>query len=193
MVFDLSPQHALARWREANGGQLGVSEPRGLQDEALRQFETGQLGESEYARHLRALLHWGGGDHELVQVFDDMFGPVDLDVVQLLGELRQDGWQLIGVMNTNPWHEPVWRSLYGPMLEVFDRIHTSTSLRLRLPDHRFLAEALRGTSGEGLRLFVDHRPEHVTAARSAGMDAHLFRTAARLASACEASLAAPVL
>jgi FMN phosphatase YigB (HAD superfamily) len=192
VVFDLSFDRSIDRWREANGGRLGVRVEHDLQDEALRAFETGRIGESEYGRHLRALLRWQGDDPSLVEIFDDAFGPVDLDVVHLLAELHRDGWQLIGAMNTNPWHEPVWRARYGPVLDVFDRVITSTSLGVRMPDHRFLAEVQREASAEAVRLFVDDRAESVTAARSAGMDGHLFRGATRLSAACEA-LAAPVL
>jgi FMN phosphatase YigB (HAD superfamily) len=192
VVFDVSFTGPIARWREANGGFLGVDLPRDLDDRALRAFEVGELGESEYARHLRAQLLWQGGDPELVEIFDDAFGPVDLNVVQLLDDLRHEGWYLVGVMNTSPWHERVWRELFGDTLRLFDRVLTSTRLGLRMPDHRFYAEALREVPLEGFRLFADVRPESVAAARAAGLDGHLFRDAVGLSAACQA-LAAPAL
>lgn len=192
VVFDVSFARPIARWWEVNGGLLGVQEPRDLADRALRAFEVAGMGEPEYARHLRAQLLWQGNDLELVEIFADAFGPVDLDVVQLLGDLRQEGWHLVGVMNTNPWHERVWRERYADSLRVFDRVLTSTDLRLRVPDPRFFGEALRQVPPAEYRLVVDDRPESVSAARAAGLDAHLFRGAAGMSAACE-SLAAPAL
>lgn len=200
VLFDVSFASPIARWREANGGLLGVHEPRDLEDRALRGFEVGELGESEYARHLRAQLLWRGDDAQLVSIFGDAFGPIALDVVQLLGDLRHEGWRLVGVITTNPWHEQVWRELYDDVLQVFDRVFTSTALGLRPPDHRFYAEVLRrfsadaqfGVPSPGLRLFVDAKPESVSAARAAGLDAHLFRGAPGLWSTCQA-LATPAL
>ena len=192
VVFDVSFAGPLSRWREANGGFLGAQEPRDLDDHALRAFEVGELSADEYARHLRSQLLWQGSDDQLIEIFGDAFGPVDLDVLQLLGALRREGWALIGVMNTNPWHEPVWRDLYRDALAVFDAIVTSTALGLRTPDHRFYSQALREVPLEGMRLYVDHGPQAVAAARAAGLDAHLFRGAAGLSAACEA-LSAPAL
>jgi len=193
VVFGVSFARPIERWREANGGFLGVQESRDLADRALRAFGTGALGESEYARHLRANLLWQGGDPELVEIFRDAFGPVDLAVVQLLADLRSDGWHLVGVLTTNPWHEPVARELFGPTLDVFDQVLTSTGLGLQAPDPRFFGEALRGVPPEqAVRLFVDDDPRNVTAARTAGLDAHLFRGATGLSAACQA-LATPAL
>ena len=193
VVFDVSFARSIERWRAANnGGVLGVDQPGGLDDDALRSFEVGLLGESEYARHLRARLRWHGGDPALVEIFNEAFGPVDLDVVQLLGELRREGWYLVGVINTNPWHEPVWRRRYPEALSVFHRVLSSTQLRLRLPAHRVYTEALRESWLEGLRLYVGDRQESVAGARAAGLEAHLFRGAAGMRAACQ-SLAAPAL
>jgi FMN phosphatase YigB (HAD superfamily) len=192
VVFDVSFAGPILRWREANGGFLGVHEPRDLADSALRAFEVGQVGEPEYACHLRAQLLWQGGDPELVEIFGDAFGPVDLDVLQVLDDLRREGWRLVGVMNTNPWHERVWRERYGEALRVFDGVVTSTGLGLRIPDPRFYGAALRQVPPEGYRLVVGDRPKIVSAARAAGLDAHLFRGAAGMAAACQ-SLATPAL
>jgi putative hydrolase of the HAD superfamily len=193
VVFDVSFARPLARWREANGGVLGIDAPADLIDRELRAFEVGAMGESEYARHLRARLLWRGGDPELVEIFGDAFDAVDLGVVQLLDDLQHEGWRLVGVMNTNPWHERSWRGQHGETLRLFDRVLTSTEQGLRMPDPRFFGAALREMSAEGsYRLVVDDHPESVSAARAAGLDAHLFRGAAGMSAAC-LSLAAPTL
>ncbi len=192
VLIGVSFERPLQRWRAANGGQLAISDPAFLQDDAYRAFETGELGESEYARHLRVQLGWRGDDQRLVGIWSDVFGAIDVDVLQVLADLRGEGWKLVAAMNTNPWHEPIWRRRFAEPLSVFDRVVTSTEIRVRKPDPRFYAEAIRGFGQEGFALFVDDRPENVSGARRAGLDGHLFRDAVGLRAACE-SLSAPVL
>ena len=190
VLFDCTLDRSIARWRETNGGHLGVGVVRELQDDAYRAFQAGRLGEAEYARHLRARLEWQGSDEELIEIWNEAVGPIDLDVLALLRELRNEGWYLVAAANTNPWHEGRWRSLYSEALPVFHAVATSTVVGVGVPDPRFFAAALRGVSATGPRLFVDGRPENVSAARRSGLDGHLFRDAAGLRTACRALLAA---
>ena len=192
VLIDVSLPRVLDAWRAANGGVLAMSADQALRDDAYRAFQVGVLGQSEYARHLRILLGWRGGDVELVEVYRSTLGAVDLDVLQVLGELRAEGWHLVGVANSDPWRDEAYAHHFTEPLSVFARFVTSTGVRARKTDPRFLTEAVRGCPAHGLRVFVDDRPENVSAARGAGLDAHLFRDAARLREAC-LSLGAPVL
>jgi putative hydrolase of the HAD superfamily len=189
VLFDVSFERALTRFREANGGRLDLQDPTQLRDDAYRAFETGSMGESEYARHLRVRLGWQGSDPDLVEIFTDIYGSIDVGVLEVLLELRDLGWHLIGVDNSNPWHESQWRRQYAEQLSVFHRLLSSITLGARKPDPRFFTNALRGVpAGLGPRLFVDDRPENVAAARRSGLDAHLFRGASGLRASCQADV-----
>jgi putative hydrolase of the HAD superfamily len=192
VLVDLSLDRLIPAWRKANGDSLAISTERDLRDEAFRSFQVGGLGESEYARHLRVLLGWHGSDAQLVDIYRDVFGAVNLDVLQLLGELKTEGWYLAGVTNTDPWRQSALRQHLGESLSIFDRIVTSVDVRARKTDSRFFTEAVRGCPEYGVRLFVDDRPENVSAARGAGLDAHLFRDVVELREICF-SLGAVVL
>lgn len=192
VLVDKSTDRVLTAWRDANDGVLAISTDRDLRDEAYRAFQTGDLGESEYARHLRVLLGWRGSDADLVEIYRDVYGAIDLDVLQVLGELRLEGWNLVAVVNTDPWRHDVLRKHLGEAASVFTRWVASIQVWARKTDQRFLTEALRGYPVHGLRLFVDDRPENVAAARGAGLDAHLFRDAPGLREICS-SLGAVVL
>jgi putative hydrolase of the HAD superfamily len=187
VLFEVSFDRLFDRIRAATGGRVQLVGPQDLRDEAFRAFETGEIGESEYARHLRARLGWGGSDPELVDIFSDVYGSVDVGVLEVLMELRERGWHLVGADNSNPWHESQWRARYATQLAVFHRVISSVETGVRKPDPRFFAQAMRDVPpGLAPRLFVDDRPENVSAARRAGLDAHLFRGAAGLRAACMA-------
>jgi FMN phosphatase YigB (HAD superfamily) len=184
VVFADSPQRPLDAWRAANGGALGVSTPADLLDDEYAGFQVGDVGESEYARHLRVRLGWTGSDQELVEIWNSGTGPVVLDVLDALSTLRDRGWQLVAAANTDPWRERARVDQFGWVMSLFDRVVCSTVVHARKPDPRFFAEMLRGVPRHGPQLFVDHDPQNVSAARRAGIDGHVFAGAAALRAAC---------
>jgi len=184
VVFADTPQRPLDAWRAANRGVLAVSTPAELFDDEYVGFQVGRVGESEYARHLRVRLGWTGSDQELVEIWNQSTGPVVLEVLDALSTLRDRGWQLIAATNTDPWHEQARGEQFGWVLSLFDRVVSSTTVRARKPDPRFFAEMLRGVPRHGPQLFVDNRPQNVSAARRAGIDGHVFAGAAALRAAC---------
>jgi FMN phosphatase YigB (HAD superfamily) len=183
LFIETDPQRRIDAWRSANGGVLGVETGPELRDDLLRGFEAGAVGEAEYALHLRARLGWTGSDETLLEGWNAAHGPVDLDVLETLSRLRERGWHLIGATDDSPWDERCRTDKFGWALTLFDQVVSSAQVGTRRPDPRFFAE-LRSVSGTGPRLYVDDDAHNVAAARRAGLDAHLFTTAAAMDSAC---------
>jgi putative hydrolase of the HAD superfamily len=183
LFTETDPQRRIDAWRSANGGALGVETGADLRDDLLRGFETGAVGETEYALHLRARLGWTGSDDQLREGWDAAQAPVDLGVLETLSRLRERGWHLVGATDDTPWDERCRAGQFGWALTLFDTVVSSTQVGARRPDPRFFAE-LRSVSGTGPRLYVDDDAHNVSAARRAGLDGHLFTSAASLESAC---------
>lgn len=184
VVFAETAQRSLDGWRTANGGELAVATPGELRDAEYRAFQVGDLGESEYARHLRVRLGWAGTDDELVQIWNLGQGPVVLEVLDALSTLRDRGWQLVAATNTDPWQLRARQEQFGWVMSLFDRVVASTQVRSRKPDPRFFAEMLRSVPRHVPQLFVDDAPQNVSAARRAGLDGHVFAGAPGLLAAC---------
>jgi FMN phosphatase YigB (HAD superfamily) len=189
VLFSDAPQRRLDAWRDANGGVLGVTSPGELEDDALRAFRTGALGEREYAAHLRDRLGWTGGDDELARLWGSG-GAVVLEVVEVLARLRERGWQLIAVHETDPWTLRHRTEQFGWAVSLFERVVRDGEVGAHRPDPRFFAELLRGLPRHGPRLYVDADSRNVSAARRAGLDGHLFSGAASLQGACGSMMAA---
>jgi len=180
----------------ANDGAVALARPDQLRDDALTAFEDGRLGESEYARHLRARLAWHGSDATLVDIVSGLYASVDVAVMELLLELRTGGWYLVGLDHHAVGAQSIWGQRYAEQLAVFDLLVPGAQPAGAVPapqgahhgtDPRFFARLLRGVpAGYGPKLFVAARPESVAAARRAGLDAHLYRGAAGLRSTCRA-------
>jgi HAD superfamily hydrolase (TIGR01509 family) len=185
VVFADSPEAPLEKWREANGDELGVVRADDLVDEALRGFESGRVGEAEYALHLRARLGWQGSDDDLIAIWNSSQGAVVLEVLDALSALRERGWALVAATNTDPWRLRARQEQFGWVLSMFDRVVTSVEVGARKPDPRFFAEMLRGVPRHGPQIYVDDDPQVVSAARRAGLDAHVFAGATGLRAACQ--------
>lgn len=177
------PQRRIDAWRTQNGGVLGVETAASLRDDLLRGFEDGHVGEAEYALHLRARLGWSGSDEQLVQGWGQAQGPVNLDVLEALTRLRDRGWRLVGACDDSPWDARARSEHFGWALALFDRVVTAREAGACRPDPRFFAE-LRLASGQGQKLYVDDDAHNVSAARRAGLDAHLFTDAESILAAC---------
>jgi FMN phosphatase YigB (HAD superfamily) len=197
-VSGISLGRVHARLCEANGGRLALADPDQLRDSEFDAFVAGRIGEAEYALHLRARLGWRGTDPDLVAIFADLYGSIDIAVMELLVELRARHWHLVALGEPGG-HTPAgrrarWGGEYAEQLSVFDRVidypadlPRDSRGEVIKADPRFFAFLLRDTDpGYGPRLYVDDRPENVAAARRSGLDAHLFRGASGLRSACVA-------
>lgn len=186
LVTHVSFVRVHAALTRANGGWLAVAEPDELRDEAYDAFTAGQIGEHEFTLHLRARLGWRGSDPGLLSIMADSYGSVDVAVMELLVELRERGWYLVGLLeppaSADPMRRARWGGQFAEQLTVFHQVH-------KIVDHprtdpRFFADVLRIVGGHGPRLYIDARAENVAAARRSGLDAHLFSGASGLRSAC---------
>ncbi len=189
VVNQVSFERVHAALTDANGDWLAVTDPAALRDETFDAFAAGQIGEAEFTLHLRARLGWRGSDPALLAIMADLYGSVDVAVMELLVELRDRGWHLVGVLDgtqvaeADPMRRARWGGQFAEQLTVFDQVHEIVDHSRT--DPRFFAAVLRTVAGEhGPRLYVDARTEHVAAARRAGLDAHLFRGATGLRTAC---------
>ena len=186
VLFGDPSQRRVDAWREANGGVLGVTTAADLDDDEQRAFRAGRLTAPEYAAHLRRRLGWTGSDDELARLWS-AGSAVVLEVVEVIGILRERGWSLVAADDTDPWTAQGRASQLSWVRSLFERVVTAGDAGARRPDPRYFAELLRGLPS-GPRLYVDDDPRNVSAARRAGLDAHLFNGAAGLADASRSVL-----
>lgn len=179
-VSEDEPFHRAVSYMKDSGVPVNVSSAE-LLDQAFTAFQTGYMGESEYARHLRARLGWKGSDIELVSMFSQHPQSVHLGMVDALHRLRAAGWSIVGAENTTPWQRPQRLAAYAHLDVTPRTIFTSLDVGARLPDLGFF-ERVFGRLGpiQGSVLFVDRDVTNVSAARSAGLDAHLLRSTTEL-------------
>ena len=150
-------------------------------DDAYRAFERDELTEAEYLGHVRLQLELDGTDEQLADDFSGIFLGVDPGTVQVLHDLRDRGWQVIGLSNTNRIHERVWSRRFASELAVFHAIHCSHELKARKPDPEAFTLVLEHHDLDPAEtLFVDDLAVNVEAARHLGLHGIVFTTAEEL-------------
>jgi putative hydrolase of the HAD superfamily len=100
-----------------------------------------------------------------------------VEVERLVGRAK-----LGALSNTNALHAEYFRAQL-PILKKFDQVLLSHELRMMKPEPAIFLEALRRLdSAAAETVFFDDIPAYVEAARSLGIQAHVFRSAAEFRS-----------
>ena len=118
-------------------------------------------------------------DEEVQRVWNIMLGNIPMEKLQCLGRLRQAGYRVVMLSNTNSGHWPRIEQLFleaGGKLpqECFDALYLSYLMRHRKPEPEIFLSLLES---EGVAatdcLFFDDSAENCAAARALGIDAVL--------------------
>ena len=144
-----------ALWNDVHRGQLGPDEIRSAVCGALGlDLDSNQFGEL-WNCHFRV-------NEPMVRHVEGLVGKVKLGALS----------------NTNALHARYFQAQL-PILKTFDQLLLSHELGMMKPEPAIFIEALRrlGSAAEATAFF-DDIPEYVEAARSLGLRAELFRSAA---------------
>ncbi len=169
VVIRIDPDRIRARWA-ARSALPADAVHVGFPDAVYEAFERDELTPVEYLAHVRETLRLDGTDAELADDFNALYLGVDEAVVAHLTRLRERGWTVVALTNTNRIHEPVWAQRYAAALAVFDAVHCSHDLRARKPEPAAFTAVL---DAHGLAasdtVFVDDTLRNVRAATALGM------------------------
>ncbi len=148
----------------------------GLQD----RYESGEISCQQFVDEI--LRHSGSQAtaHEVLAAASRIF-HLNREMVPLLTALRMVNLPLGILSNTCPGH---WQEvlLAAPLIQqYFGCFVLSHESKCMKPGQQIYQDAIRlaGEPAESI-FFIDDRPENIEAARSAGMDAHLFESAGRI-------------
>ncbi|MCH2183665.1 MAG: HAD family phosphatase [Mariniblastus sp.] len=148
----------------------------GLQD----RYESGEISCQQFADEILRNSGSQAAAHEVITAASRIF-HLNRDLVPLLTALRMVNLPLGILSNTCPGH---WQEVLrvAPLVQqyfcCFVLSHESKCMK---PGREIYRDAIRlaGQPAESI-FFVDDRPENIEAARSAGMDAHLYESAGQL-------------
>jgi len=150
-------------------------------DEGLQnRYESGQIDCHSFAGEILQHSRASVSQRELILAASDIF-TLNRDVVPLLAALRLVNVPLGILSNTCPGH---WEQvlLAAPCVsQYFSRFVLSHESQCMKPGLKIYQDAIAQADRPAESIFfVDDRWENVQAARSVGMDAHLFESASQV-------------
>ncbi len=190
LVFDFG--NVLAFF-DYNRAATSLGRPRGLEGAVLlsrmreggfvshlREFEAGRLDFQTFATKVTSRVDLQVGHNEFEAAWCDIFTLND-PVVQLVAELKGEGYTLVLGSNTNDPHARHFQTQFAEALAPFDRLVLSYEVGHVKPSAEFyLACAQAAGQPPGDCVFIDDLPENVEGARVAGLQALLFRDVVQL-------------
>jgi putative hydrolase of the HAD superfamily len=160
----------------------------------LFEMERGEITEVEFLAtltdSLEPLLGHRPEMHRFKEIYFEALQP-NQPMIELMGQLKAEGFQMAMLTNNVREWEPLWRSML-PVDEIFEEIVDSAFVGCRKPESRIYALTLDriGMPAEAC-LFVDDLQVNCEAAEKAGMKAVHFRENQQAIAEIRAALGQP--
>jgi putative hydrolase of the HAD superfamily len=144
----------------------------------LFQMERGEITEVSFLETLtdglEPLLGHRPEMHRFKEIYFEALEP-NLPMIDLMAELRDEGYRMAMLTNNVREWEPLWRPML-PVDEIFETVVDSGFVGCRKPESRIYAITLERVGIEpGACLFLDDIEVNCEGARRAGMQAVHFR------------------
>jgi putative hydrolase of the HAD superfamily len=169
VVIRIRVEGIFEHWSAAVGAdpiELGAAV---LADGRYRDFERGEMSPEQYHRHIAGVMGVELGFDDFRRGWCDVFDGLYEGIEPLLDDLRPH-LRLVALTNTNELHTPVWKRLYADALARFEAVFVSHELGVRKPEPASYRAALDYLGEPPWSVvFVDDRPENVSAAEAIGM------------------------
>jgi len=144
----------------------------------LFELECGRISEERFLDLLRdglePILGRRPALHRFKETYFDALIP-NAEMIDLMAELRRDGYRMAMLTNNVREWEPLWRAKL-PVDEIFETVVDSAFVGMRKPDREIYELTLARLDGVEAEecLFVDDTPVNCDAARELGMRAVHF-------------------
>jgi putative hydrolase of the HAD superfamily len=144
----------------------------------LFEMERGELSEAAFLEiitdSLEPLLGHRPEMHRFKEIYFEALEP-NTEMIELMRELKAEGFQMAMLTNNVREWEPLWRSML-PVDEIFETVVDSGFVGCRKPESKIYALTLeRIGRAAGECLFVDDVLVNVEGARKAGLHAVHFQ------------------
>jgi len=145
----------------------------------VRRFESGHIGAEKFVEEFSALLELRINYDEFCEMWSSIFLPEPLIAESLLANLGARH-RLMLLSNTNPIHFHMIQETY-PLLQHFDHCVLSYEVGSLKPDPKIFEDAIAHAGCAAAEcFFIDDLAPNVEAARTHGIDAVQFESAAQL-------------
>jgi putative hydrolase of the HAD superfamily len=191
VVLDLFVERSFAAMLSLGVPAEMLTESGCLMNEWMMQYDRGDITTDEMFGYIKSFIpaavreELGAElDSEVQRIWNLMLGDIPVAKLQRLAALRQSGYRVVMLSNTNSGHWPRIEQLFveaGGKLpsECFNSLYLSFLMRSRKPDPEIFLSLIGNEGVEAADcLFFDDSAENCAAARALGIDAvHVERNA----------------
>jgi putative hydrolase of the HAD superfamily len=186
VVLDIDFKRALACWAGHAGCEPSEIAARFAADDALRQYESGKIGDAAYFGRLRDRLGVGISDAQLLEGWNAIFIGEIPGIAPLLARAARH-LPLYALSNTNPSHIAHIMKTYAGVLGHFRDLYMSSTIGLLKPEAAAYDHVVKATGVPASRiLFFDDLAANVEGARARGLHAVEVKSAADVAHTLDA-------
>jgi putative hydrolase of the HAD superfamily len=171
VLIDIDTQRAVQHWEPLSSLSRAQLQQRFTVDQALRQYESGEIDTAAYVAHLRQEFELHASDSAIVAGWNAILVGEIEPALQAVVAARTH-LPCYAFSNTSPAHQIAWSSAFPRVATAFDRLFLSFEIGARKPDiaaFQLVTEAI-GKDADRV-LFFDDTPANVQGARDAGLQA----------------------
>ena len=186
VVIDLFVDRTFAALASLGVPAAMLAERDCLINSTMMQYDRGDITDDEMLGYIKtfipaATIEKMGAkvDEEVHRIWNLMLGDISAAKLQRLAALREAGYRVVMLSNTNSGHWPRIEQLFNEACgklpsECFDALYLSYLMRCRKPEPEIFLSILESEGvAAGDCLFFDDSAENCAAARSLGIDAVL--------------------
>ena len=136
-------------------------------EDLFYRIELGAISTHDFCEEVRQMTATNADDEAIIHAWNVLLTPVAENRLQRLRELREKGYRLFLLSNTNDMH---WQYCGHQLDGCFERVFLSYEMRLAKPDTAIFAEVLRQAEIDASdTLFIDDNADNIAAAASLGI------------------------
>ena len=180
VVLDLLVERSCAAMLSLGVPAEMLTESGCLMNERMMQYDRGDITTDEMFGYIKSFVPQAVElDDKVREIWNLMLGNIPAAKLQRLATLRQAGYRVVMLSNTNSGHWPRIEELFveacGKLpAECFDALYLSFLMRCRKPEPGIFLSLLESEGVEAADcLFFDDSAENCAAARALGINAVL--------------------
>ena len=192
VLIDLHVEKSFAAFVAMGADSSLLDESKCVMNDMMQSFDRGDVDSEEFFSYIESFLHVSQAclsskelRTKVINAWNMMLGSFAHEKLQCLNMLRDRGYRIVMLSNTNEGHwETIEKKFYDvaamPLDKFFDALYLSYRMHLRKPEPEIFLELLKN---EGVMpvdaLFIDDSEVNCDVARSVGIEAlHIERNSA---------------
>ncbi|WP_414165408.1 glucose-1-phosphatase [Superficieibacter sp. BNK-5] len=170
VIVDIDFNRVLGAWSDFSRVPLATLKQSFTMGEAFHQHERGEITDEVFAQALCLEMNMPLSYEQFSHGWQAVFVALRPEVIAIMHKLREQGYRVVVLSNTNRLHTTFWPEEYPEIRSAADHIYLSQDLGMRKPEARIYQQVLQaeGFSAEDA-VFFDDNADNIEGAKLLGI------------------------